>query len=238
MTRAGYRGLLPLFGGLLVVHLCAGPTLAAIVQPSVAESGSVVVTAETAEVREGPAPSYSVITVVEKGEIFVKQGRTGGWYFIKINGDAFGWISGRAVGGYQVEASVSPSVVPNEYGYYPYSIYPGSYYGYYWGQPYISWEWYVYDRDRYRDHSREHDRDRTRDRYRDRTRDDRGRPDQSRSRNDSWRLDEAGPQGGGVSRDRDRIGVGDTDRGSDTGHRSIPTPRSSTPRFRGPFQHR
>ena len=90
-----------------------------------------IVTAETAEVREGPAPNYDVITVVAKGEIFVKQGRTGAWYYIKINDDTFGWISGRAIRRYQEEEAPSTYVEPRDepvesgdYPYYPY--YPAS----------------------------------------------------------------------------------------------------------------
>jgi hypothetical protein len=224
MKRAWCRALLPLLGCVFAFHFGAADLRAAIVGPSVAESGSVVVTAETAEVREGPAPSYSVITVVEKGEVFVKQGRTGGWYYILINGDAFGWINGRAVGSTQGEVSPRTYVVPNEDRYYTSYYYPGGYNGYYWGQPYVSWEWYFYDRDSHWDRSwdrdRDRDRDHNRDRYRDRSRDDRERPDQNRTRNDSWRGDSERPHGG------------------DNIHRTSPAPRSTTPRFPGPFRHR
>jgi hypothetical protein len=224
MMRAWHRVILPLLGSLLAFNLGAADVPAAIVGPGVAESGSVVVTAETAEVREGPAASYSVITVVEKGEVFVKQGRTGGWYYILINGDAFGWINGRAVGNNQAEASPPPYVVPYEDRYSTSYFYPGSYYGYYWGQPYISWEWYFYDRDTHWDRSwdrdRDRDRDHNRDRYRDRSRDDHERPDQNRVRSDSWRGD------------------GERTHGGDNTHRTTPAPRSSTPRFPGPFRHR
>jgi len=224
MMRSRRRVVLLLLFWVVVSVIGPGPVCAAIVQPSVAESGSVIVTAATAEVREGPSPDSNIITVVEQGEIFLKQGRTGGWYYIRINGDAFGWISGRAIGSYQAESSPSPYVVPYDDRYYPY--YPGGYYDYYWGRPYVLWEWYVYDHNTYRTYrSRDHGRDHNRDRYRDRL------------RTDSWRLDEERPQGGGVTRDKNRLGGVGTHRG-DNNQRSSSAPRSSTPRFRGPFQHR
>ena len=97
-----------------VSSCCAGSAPAAVVSPEIDESGSVIVTTETAEVREGPAAGYDVITVVAKGEIFVKQGRTGAWYYIRINDDTFGWISGRAISRYQEGETPSTYVEPRD----------------------------------------------------------------------------------------------------------------------------
>ncbi len=186
MKRVQCRGLLALLLGALVLLLRAWPADAVLVQPRVAESGSLIVTAETAEIREGPSPGANVITVVEKGEIFLKEGRTGAWYYIRINNDAFGWISGRAVSRYHGEesdGSTPPSAAPEESRsslYYPGS--PNSYPYYYWGSPVISWEWYFYDRERYRDHSWDQNRHYLRDRDRDRHRDDGRHRSEPRSR--------------------------------------------------------
>jgi len=202
-----------LFCGAFV--LWAGPARAALVQPNQLESGSVIVTADTAEVREGPAPSFDVITVVEKGEIFLKLGRTGAWYYIRIDDVASGWISGRAISRYQAEESPSPYVGPYDARYPPY--YSGGYFDYsyyYWGQPYLSWEWYFYDREPHRDRSWGHERDYYRDRDRDRPRND------GRGRDDNW------------SRGKD------SPRGDDTGNRFKPPWRPSAPRIRGPFPRR
>jgi hypothetical protein len=189
MMLTRFRGLLPLLCGAWVIFVCVGLAPAAVVSPEIAENGAVIVTAETAEVREGPAPSFAVITVVANGEIFVKEGRTGAWYYIRINDGTFGWISGRAISRYQEDEApstyVEPRDGPTESGdyqpypsspYYPY--YPGSYYGYiydypfyYWGQPYFSSDYYYYDNYRHRGYSREHEsgypRNRDYPRYRD-----------------------------------------------------------------------
>ena len=182
------------YGRLLLSHccvfailLCAGPALAAVVLPVVDESGSVIVTTETAEVREGPAAGYDVITVVAKGEIFVKQGRTGAWYYIRINDDTFGWISGRAISRYREDEApstyVEPREGPIEGGYYPdyryYPYYPGGYYGYFydypfyfWGQSYFSSDYFYYDYHRHRGYSRYYGRGYPRNRDYPRYRDD------------------------------------------------------------------
>lgn len=150
----------------LALFCCAGSAPAAVVSPEVDENGSVIVTTETAEVREGPAMGYNVITVVAKGEIFVKQGRTGAWYYVRINDDTFGWISGRAVSRYQADEAPTTYVEPRDepaesgdYQYYPY--YPNNYYGYFydypfyfWGQPFFSSDYYYYDYYRYRGYPR------------------------------------------------------------------------------------
>lgn len=237
MRRMRCRRLLILLCAALAICLRRGSAYAEIIQPSVAESGSVIVTAATAEVREGPAADFNVITVVEKGEIFLKQGRTGAWYYILINGDAYGWISGRAIGSYQAEASPSPSVIPYDDRYdYPY--YPGGYYGYFWGQPFLTWDWYVYGHAPPLDRPRERERDYNRDRYRDRSRDDLGRPDPNVPRPDLWRGDGERSQGGGISGDGGRPGGVNSHRGGDNVRRPVPEHRPSTPRFRGPFQRR
>jgi len=167
MTLTRFRGLLPLLCGAFALLFFAGSAMA-VVLPVVDESGSVIVTTETAEVREGPASGYDVLTVVAKGEIFVKQGRTGAWYYIRINEDTFGWISGRAISRYLEGETPSTYVEPRDgpvdrgdYQYYPY--YPGSYYGYFydypfyfWGQPYFSSDYYYNDYYRYRGYPREH----------------------------------------------------------------------------------
>ena len=145
MKCPGYRKILPLLCGLIVLQFLVSPAHSALVQPAEVESGSVIVTAETAEVREGPSLDAAVITVVGKGEIFDKLGRTGAWYFIRINDDAFGWVNGRAVRNHGAEESPPPYLGPYDDSYYPY--YPGIPYDYYsWGLPYLSWEWYVYYR--------------------------------------------------------------------------------------------
>ena len=231
MSRLWRRGLLPLLCGALV--LWAGPARAEVVQPRELESGSVIVTAATAEVREAPSPRADVITVVEKGEIFLKQGRTGGWYYIKIGDDTFGWISGRAISRYKAEGSPSSDVGPYEgtpsYPSYPYL---GSYYEYpyYWGQPYLSWEWYVYDREPHRDRSWDHERDTVRDRYRDRRRDDTWHGDGDRPRSDNRQDDRR--------RDDNWHQGNDVHRGDSGRTRSNSQNRPATPRFRGPFQRR
>lgn len=131
-----------------------------VVPPRAYESGMVIVTAETAEVREGPSPRSEVITVVEKGEIFEKAGRTKGWYYIKLGENAFGWVSGRAIRRYRgsespspyVERYAEPDVGPYAEGYYPYyPYYPEPYYSYpyYWGEPYY-WGGYYYGYDTHR----------------------------------------------------------------------------------------
>ena len=167
MKLAWFRRLLPTFCAL-ALFCCAASAPAAVVSPEIDEVGSVIVTTETAEVREGPALGYDVITVVAKGEIFLKQGRTGAWFYVMINDDTFGWISGRAVSRYQEGETPSTYVEPRDepvesgdYPYYPY--YPESYYGYFydypfyfWGQPYFSSDYYYYDYYRYRSYPREH----------------------------------------------------------------------------------
>lgn len=214
----------------------AGAVRAAVVQPGVVESGSLIVTADTAEVREGPSPGYEVITVVGRGEIFPKLGRTGAWYYIRINDDAFGWVSGRAVGRYQAEGTPSPDVGPEEEPapyvgpydarYYPY--YPGfyDYSYYYWGQPYLSWEWYFYGSQQHRYRTWDHDRDYQRDRDRDRSRDGNWRTDEHRTRDD-------GQHGNGEIHRRT-----DSHRESNTVRRPIPAPRPFGPRIRPPFMRR
>lgn len=215
MKRARCRGVLPLLCGALVFLFWTRPACAVVVQPETLESGSVIVTAQTAEVREGPSPAADVITVVEKGEIFLKQGRTGGWYYVKINDEAFGWISGRAVGRYQAEGSPSLYIVPDVGGDHPY--YPGSYYDYPpypWVQPFFAWEWYFPDREPYRDRSWEHHRDYMRDRDRDR------------------------PQGGGRPGDDVRQREPESHRGDDSGYGSHHQSRPPAPRIRAPFMRR
>ncbi|MHB8834291.1 MAG: SH3 domain-containing protein [Candidatus Methylomirabilia bacterium] len=215
----------------------AAPLRAEVAKPSLDESGSLIVTAETTEVREGPSRGYAVITIVEKGEIFVKEGRTGAWYYIRINDDAFGWINGRDVGRYQAEGAPLPYVGPEEEPapyigpydarYYPY--YPGGYYNYScysWGQPYLSWEWYFYGSNSHRSSTWDRDRDYRRDRDRDRYRDD------------GWHAGEH------RTRDDGQHGNGDVHRGTDshressTVHRSGPASRPFGPRIRPPFMRR
>jgi hypothetical protein len=179
--------------GLMCVAARAG---AALVEPRTTESGYAIVTARTAEVREGPSPKAAVITIVEQGEVFAKIGRTGGWYFLQISDGSQGWVSGRALRRYdQAEAPVGEVAPPEEgavaeppespvvpvypptiYQYpYPYQ-YPYSY-QYPYGGPYFYSEWYIYDRDpfwhstwdRDRDRHRDWDRDRDRDRSRERS---------------------------------------------------------------------
>lgn len=132
-----------------------------VVLPRAYERGMVIVTAETAEVREGPSPRSEVITVVERGEIFEKAGRTKGWYYIELGENAFGWVSGRAIRRYRAPARPAPhagsEVGPSDEGYYPYyPYYPEPYYSYpyYWGAPYFwgEWNYYGYDTQRRRDY--------------------------------------------------------------------------------------
>jgi hypothetical protein len=234
MRRAWWSGVLPLLCG--AVLLFSAPAGAALVQPQHDESGDVIVTVESAEVREGPATNFEVITLVGKGEIFAKQGRTGAWYLIKINDETSGWVSGRAVRRYQPEGAeepappyVAPEVVPEEpqgYPYYPYypeyQYYP-YYYGYYdyysyWGWPYYSRDWYGYG------HGYTPYRSRTwyGDRRRDWNHGDGGRP-----RNDNWHRDYYRPS--------PRY---------DSSPRYNPGPRSNSPshppapRLRPPMPHR
>lgn len=208
MKRALRRGLMPSCCCALVMLLCTWPARAAMVEPRVAESGSVIVTAETAEVREGPSPGAGVITVVGKGEIFLKEGRTGAWYYIRINDDAFGWISGRAVRRYQEGgAGESQSTDVGTYEDRPSSNYPSGPYiypYYYWDRPSVTWEWYIYDRGPHRHRSWDHDSGYYR--WRDH--------DHDRSRSDGWRRD----------RDRPR---------NDDRHRPNHQPRPAPPSFRG-----
>lgn len=215
MKRVWYRGLLPVLWSAFVIYLWAGPVCAALVQPAEVESGSVIVTAETAEVREGPSPDFGVITYVGKGEIFPALGRTGAWYFIKINENASGWISGRAVGRYQAEGSPPPYVVPYEERYYP--NYPGNYYDYpffWWGQPFFSWEWYFYGPEPHRDRIWDHGRDYPRDRDRD------------------W------PPGGDWHGDGNRPPGGDRGRPNPLPFPPVPKVRPPGPFIRPPFPHK
>jgi len=205
--------------GVLTSSCPAKPVRAEVAKPSMDESGSLIVTADTTEVREGPSRGYAVITIVGKGEIFVKEGRTGAWYYIRINGDTFGWINGRDVVRYQAEGVLVPDVAPEEEAapylgpydarYYPY--YPGSVYGYSyyaWGQPSLSWEWYYYGSDSHRYRTWDYDSSYRRDR------------DHDRSRDESWRTYESGR------------------RESNTLQRSSPSARPFGPRNRGPFRRR
>lgn len=139
MNGAWCRGVLWLLCGSLL--WCALPAHAAPVQPAELESGSVIVIADTAEVREGPAAEFEVITVVGKGEIFLKAGRTGAWYYIKVGGDTFGWVNGRDVSRHK-EGETPPPYVGPVPGPYP----PGSYPYYYWGPPFFTWDWFLFDR--------------------------------------------------------------------------------------------
>jgi len=173
MMLTRFRGLQSLLCGVFVLLLCAESASGEVVLPAVEESGSVIVTTETADVREGPAAGYDVITVVAKGEIFDKQGRTGAWYYIRINDDSFGWICGRAISRYQTGETQPTYVEPRDeqtdrgdYPYYPYypdysyyPMYPYGYYDYpfyYWGQPYYS-SGYYYGNNYYRGRSWDHD---------------------------------------------------------------------------------
>lgn len=218
MRRALSGAVLPLLCGLVLLGLWVVPARGTQVQPQHVESGSLIVTAETAEVREGPSPSHEVITLVGKGEIFAKQGRTGAWYCIKVSDETFGWVNGRTVRSYRegaaegstspyAEGSTPPYVAPEDPRYYPY--YPGGYgyydYSYsYWDRPYLSWEWYIYDRDSHRDRTRVRHRDRDDGRFRD---------DNRHRRDDVHRRD-------------------------DSGHRSNPRSRPHAPRIRLPFPRR
>ena len=230
MRYSGFRTLPLLLCGLLM--LCAWPVRAAVVQPRAVESGTVIVTAESAEVREGPSPRAEVITVVGKGEVFEKLGRTMGWYFIKLNDDSTGWISGRAIRRYQAAVSPDTNVGPSTDRYYPY--YPGGYYDsyYFWGQPYLSWEWYFYDRDHSWDHDRNYYRDRDRDHNHDRPRVEGGGPSGDRPLGDTWRGDNGRTQGDGRDRGNDSY------RGGDNGGRGNSESRSTGPRIRAPFMRR
>ena len=90
-----------------------------VVPPRAYESGSVIVTAATAEVREGPSPRAEVLTIVERGDIFEKRGRTGGWYYIVLGYSPSGWISGRQIRRYRPSARTAPYVGPSYDWYYP-----------------------------------------------------------------------------------------------------------------------
>lgn len=236
--RTWFRASLGLmFGLLLTSGSVAVPARADVVEPEVAESGSLIVIADTAEVRDGPSPDSDVITVVGKGEIFTKLGRTGAWYSIRINGDAFGWISGRAVSRFQAGGALSPPVGPEEepepyagpydsryYLYYPGGAYDFSYYA--WGEPYVSWEWYVYGSGSPRYRSWDHDRDYRRDR------------DHDRSREENWWTDEQRRRDDDRHEDDDVHGGNRSHRERATGRRSPPPPRPFGPRIRPPFMRR
>jgi hypothetical protein len=154
MKRSWDRGLLQVICGAFLFILWAGPARAEVAQPKAdteqrpaevvppraVESGFVIVTAESAEVRTGPSPNAEVIAVVDKGEIFEKLGRTMRWYLVKIDDEITGYISGRYIRRYQ-EGEAQSAYPPD------YPNYPGDYYGnpYYYGVlPYFSWDWYFY----------------------------------------------------------------------------------------------
>lgn len=167
---------------LFAAFLVCGSAFASPVQPEVAEEGSVIVIADTAEVREGPGPAYEVVTIVERGEVFAKRGRTGGWYLVLISGEATGWINGRAVQRHEGDGSAPARIGPYEDRFAPDSpFWYGPYSSYYWVQPYFSWEWYYYG-DSHRDRWRYDRWDSHRDR--DRGRDDDGRRREDRHWND------------------------------------------------------
>ncbi len=161
--------------------------------------------------------------MVAKGEIFDKQGRTGAWYYIKINDDTFGWISGRAISRYQAdeedeagEAVEAPSTyvetreAPIDRGYDPYyPYYPGYYPGYYydypfysWGLPYYSSEYYYYGNHHYPRRSWEHEGGSSR------------TWNNRQYRSDSWQRD------------------GGSNRNYNVGPRVVPAPRLPGPRPR------
>lgn len=217
--------------GVLASSFLVQAARAEVARPSLDEIGSLIVTAETTEVREGPSRGSAVITIVGQGEIFAKEGRTGAWYYIRINGDAFGWVNGRDVSRYQAGETPVPYAGPEEetvpylgpdvgrpYPYYPGYYYDYSYYA--WGQPYLSWEWYFYGGDSHRYRTWDHDRSYARER------------DHDRSRDDGWRTDEH------RSRDDDRYRNDDSHRGRSGGRRFVPAPRPFGPRIRPPFPRR
>jgi hypothetical protein len=213
--HAGWRLLVPLaLVGIFAGAFSAASARAAVVEPRAVESGSLIVTAKTAEIREGPSHRSEAITVVEKGEILVKQGRTGGWYYVRLGEDSFGWISGRAVRRYRAPEQPAPDSGTSYDRYDPY--YPGLPYSYpyYWG-PSLSWDWYWYDYEpyRYRDYYFR-DEHRDRDRHRNETwRDDRHRDDgQSTHNTRTWDDDRR--------RDSDRFRGDDSRRRGDSGRRS------------------
>lgn len=172
-----------------------------IVRPRRAERGYVIVVAATAEVREGPGPSYAVIDTVERDDVFPKLGRTGRWYYVQIDEDVFGWVSGRALSRYWGEDQ------PYEGGDRRYDdyYYRDNWYYRYPPPPFFYWEWYYdypgprhyryYDRgrDRYWDRDRDRDRDRDGDRAPQRG-PDRG-PDRGRQREPERNPRDARPGG-------------------------------------------
>ncbi len=235
MKPACCRGLLPLFCGLIV--FCVSPAYAEVVQPEAAESGSVIVTAETAEVREGPSTGAEVMTIVEKGEIFQKLGRTRGWYYVQINEESSGWVSGRAISTYRGEQTPAPYVAPAEEPAYPYN--PGPYFDFslfYWGWPYLYWEWPYYGHAPGWGRPWIHDPG-PRLRGPDRPPGGFGRPDVDRPGGGVWRGD-GRPQGDGRPGDVNPFGGRDVHRGGDAGGPPIAPPRSSGPHIRAPFPRR
>jgi len=156
--------------GLFVLQLSVAPVRAEVVQPRSNERGFVIVTSESAEIREGPSPKYKVIESAKRGEVFPKAGRTGRWYYVEIDEDTFGWMSGRDLERYANSQSPTDERSP----------YPGRYYFdlYYPWQPFLFWDYYFYDRGprwegkpgwqgRFERPSRDWDRDRGGDRDRD-----------------------------------------------------------------------
>jgi len=239
VKKLGFRIALSMLLSVCLMGLAAEPARAAMVEPRGSESGYAIVTAKTAEVREGPSSKAAVITVVERGEVFAKVGRTGGWYFLQISDSSRGWISGRALRRYVPETppvegddqgddeGVSAPPVEPRATYPPPS--PWTNYGYpYWGQPYYYNEWYFYGSDPYWYGSWGHDY-RSYDRYRGR--------DDDRYRDRDW---ESGRQ----KRSNDSPGSGGShqDSHSETyqsgNHSSGSSPHVVSPRFPTPFRRR
>jgi hypothetical protein len=135
-----------------------------VVRPRRAETGYVIVVAAAAEVREGPSTTYAVIDTVERDDVFPKLGRTGRWYYVQIDEETFGWISGRALSRYWGEDQQYDQGTPPSYGgyyrdyWYPYPPLP---------PPALYWDWY-FEYPGPRGYYYYYDRDRGRDRYWDR----------------------------------------------------------------------
>jgi len=176
MRRSSGRGLLQVLCGVFFFLLLGGSARAQVAQPEAekvqpsaevvrpraVESGLVIVTAESAEVRTGPSTNAEVIAVVDKGEIFEKLGRTMRWYLVKVDDEITGYISGRYIRRYQEGGqSTYPSGGAYDGRNYP-SYYPGDYYNYpyynpffyNYGWPYFSGEWYFYGGEPYRGYDR------------------------------------------------------------------------------------
>jgi N-acetylmuramoyl-L-alanine amidase len=65
----------------------------------------VTVSAQSLNVRSGPGQNFSVVQVVNQGEMLEVFGNAPGWLYVKFQSDKFGWVNQE----YTSQLSVAPS---------------------------------------------------------------------------------------------------------------------------------